>query len=936
MLNKNSHRIKVSCLIALLYMATQMNAATIKGYILDAKTQEPLTGAIFFDKDNTSLDDEAKLDGSFTVRKVTPGKHTFVVKYMGYTPMVKVIEVTSDKENIVINCAMDPANMALNQVEVVGVNDNESTQHALNTELKADKVLNVISAKSIQLSPDLTVANVLQRVSGVTVQKTANSGEGQYAIIRGMDKRYNYTLVNGIKIPSPNDKNRYVPMDIFPAELLSNVEVIKALTPDMEGDAIGGVMNLNLKNAPDKLLVSVNGSLGYNKLINGNGGLGYDKLFLDRPFYQFNSSGVNAHSPYERGIINASPTDFPISNLKFNAIKPLPNINGGISIGNRFFDNKLGIILSVSNQNSYSGADAFVTIPRAQPNPGTLPAFETKDNRRYSTQQNRLGIHNKIDYQFNNNNSISLYNCYFELNKYISRHIDQTSLSTGVGNIDIFDRSQVQIEKIYNTTLQGKHSLTSHLKVDWSAVYSEAWSNNPDEAQLHSASSDFGKTLILDGINHKWRHNSDGDLAGYGNVQWSPEIFLKDFEIKGGGMYRHKSRNNYYTEYVLSPSPSPQTFTNIDNASLKFAGTNANQGSPVNQNDYDVTEDVTAYYGQVKFKLIEKLNILAGARIEQYQMSWVTPMPESFIGRKGAKSYQDLLPSVHLKYELTPTQNLRLSYFSSISRPGFFEVIPYNIKGETFDEKGNPYLKRSQAQNIDFRYELFPKASEQILVGAFYKNITDPIEYSLVREAGPSALQLKPQNFGTATNYGLELVAIKYFGNFGVSANYTYTASSITTYKKTYGRANPADQSSQLVTDSVLRTRPMQGQADNIANLSLLYKNQKVGLDCQLSMVYTGQFISQVSGWDGLDYWSMPNTTLDFSFEQKLSKKLNISCFGKARNLLNAASITRILHANDYYLPSNLQLPQQDSPNSIIVQKERYGQNFQLGFRYSY
>ena len=924
MLKKISNSTKVVSWIAIQFISTQINAATVKGQILDAKTQEPLTGALIFDKDNTNIDDEAKLDGSFTIRKVSPGKHTFVVKYMGYTQQIKLVEVSSEKENIVVNVSMDPENISLNQIEVVGQNDNESTQHALNTELKSDKVLNVISAKSIQLSPDLTVANVLQRVSGVTVQKTANSGEGQYAIIRGMDKRYNYTLVNGIKIPSPNDKNRYVPMDIFPAELLSNVEVIKALTPDMEGDAIGGVMNLNLKNAPDKLLVSVNGSLGYNK------------LFLDRPFYQFNSSVVNAQSPYERGNINASSTDFPIANLKFNAIKPLPNINGGISLGNRFFDNKLGIILAISNQNNYTGSDAFVALPNALPHPGTIPAFDTKDNRTYSTQQNRFGLHNKIDYQFNNNNSISLYNCYFELNKYISRHIDQTSLSTGVGNIDVYDRSQMQVEKIYNSTLQGKHALTSHLKADWSAVYSNAWANNPDEAQLHNASSDFGKTLILDGITHKWSHNSDGDLAGYGNVLWSPEIFLKDFEIKGGGMYRHKSRNNYYTEYVLSPSPSPQTFTNIDNASLKFAGTNANQGSPVNQNDYDVTEDVTAYYGQVKFKLIEKLNVLAGARIEQYQMSWVTPMPITFIGAKGGKSYQDLLPSIHLKYELTPTQNLRLSYFSSISRPGFFEVIPYYIKGETFDEKGNPYLRRAQAQNIDFRYELFPKASEQILVGAFYKNITDPIEYSLVREAGPSALQLKPQNFGTATNYGLELVAIKFFGNYGISANYTYTASNITTYKKTYGRANPADQTSQLVTDSVSRTRPMQGQADNIANLSLLYKNHKIGLDCQLSMVYTGQFISQVSAWDGLDYWSMPNTTLDFSFEQKLSKKLNISIFGKARNILNALAIIRILKPNDYYAPSNIQLPNQDSPNSIVVSKEQYGQNFQLGFRYNY
>ncbi|MDR3652306.1 MAG: TonB-dependent receptor [Paludibacter sp.] len=919
-LGKTNH-FKVTILLFLLVFLTQINATTIKGRILDSKTQEPLTGAIIIDKLNDKINDEARLDGSYFIKKIKPGKHLFSIQYVGYIKQEKEVYVSGNKD-VVLDILMEPRKNALAEVQIVGKLDKESSDYARSSEKRADNLLNIISARSIQLSPDITVANVLQRVSGVTVQKTSNSGEGQYAIIRGMDKRYNYTLINGIKIPSPNDKNRYVPMDIFPAELISRIEVIKALTPDMEGDAIGGVMNLVMKDAPDKLLISINGSVGYNK------------MFFDRPFYQFNTSAINPQAPSERGIPNASPSDFPIQDLIFKGIKPFPNLNGGISFGDRFFDKRLGFVLAISNQNTYSGSDAFVTVPRAQPNPGTLPAFETKENRTYSTLQNRLGIHNKLDFQIDRNNKISLYNAYFELNKYDSRHVDQTSLSTGVGNVDVYDRSQTQLEKIYNSTLQGNHNLTNTIKLDWSAVFSKAWANNPDEAELHTASSDFGNTLILNGISHKWRNNSDQDLAAYLNVFWNPAFLPKNAEIKAGGMFRHKTRHNFYTEYSLDPSPNPQTFSTIENATVLFSGYNANAGSPVNQNDYDVTEDLMAGYGQIKFKILTKLNVLVGVRVEHDLQNYTTPMPATFPGRAGIIPYMDILPSLHLKYELSENQNLRLSYFSSISRPGFFEIIPYNIKGETFDEKGNPNLKEAKAANVDLRYELFPRASEQILVGAFYKNIVDPIEYSLVREAGPSALQLKPQNFGTATNYGVELVFNKYFGNFGVSANYTYTKSSITTYKKTYGRSNPADPTSQLVTDSVLRTRPMQGQADHIGNLSLLYKNQKIGLDCQFSLVYTGQYISQVSGWDGLDFWSMPNTTIDFSFEQRLSKKFNLSIFGKARNLLNSAAITRILKPNDYYLPSNIQLPQQDSPNSIVVQKEQYGQNFLLGFRY--
>jgi len=923
MILRKSITLPITIFLLLVFISYQLNAATLKGRITDSQNQDPLIGALIFNKQNVNISDEVRLDGSYILKKLKPGKYNFTVQFLGYVKQEKEVEIKTDKDIIDIDFKLEPRSVMLNQVEVVGKMDKESTDYARNTEKNADNLLNIMPARTIQLSPDMTVANVLQRISGVTMQKTANSGEAQYAIIRGMDKRYNYTLVNGIKIPSPNDKNRYVPMDIFPAELLSHIEVIKALTPDMEGDAIGGVMNLVLKDAPDKLLVSVNGSVGYNQ------------MFFNRSYYQFETNAVNLKSPSERGIVGASPSDFPIGDLKFKAIKPLPNLNGGFSIGNRFFDKKLGVILSVSNQSSYSGSNSFVTVPRAQPNPGTLPAFETKDNRTYSTQQNRLGIHNKIDFQINKNNKISLYNAYFELNKYISRHVDQTSLSTGVGNIDVYDRSQTQLEKIYNSTLQGNHSLSDNLKLDWSAVYSKAWANNPDEAELHSASSDFGQTLLLSGVSHKWRHNTDQDMAGYLNVIWHPGFLSENSEIKVGGMYRHKVRNNYYTEYSLDPATA-QNFTTIDNATFKFSGTNANQGSPVNQNDYDVTEDVMAGYGQVKFKISTKLNVLTGLRVEQANQTWMTPMPESFPGKFGSIPYLDILPSLHIKYELSANQNLRLSYFSSVSRPGYFEVIPYQIKGETFDEKGNPYLKAARAQNIDFRYELFPHASEQILAGFFYKNINNPIEYSLVREAGPSALQLKPQNFGTATNLGVELVVVKYIGNFGVSANYTYTKSSITTYKKTYDRKDPLDPSSQLVVDSVLRTRPMQGQADNIANLSLLYKNQKIGLDCQISMVYTGKFISQVSGWDGLDYWSMPNTSLDLSFEKKLSKKINLNLFGKARNILNSAAITRILKANSYYAASSIQLPEQDSPNSIVVEKEKYGQSYLIGLRYSF
>lgn len=185
--------------------------------------------------------------------------------------------------------------------------DKSSDRTVRNIEKNSDMVQNILSEKTIQLLPDVTVANALQRVSGVTIQRD-NSGEGRYAIIRGMDQRYNNTLVNGIKIPSPDDKYRFVPMDLFPSDMLERLEVIKALTPNMEGDAVGGTMNLVMKSAPDKFTLNAN--------IAG----GYSTLFSNRPFSAFAHTGMNNASPAEikGNSYQATSADFNFNNFHYS------------------------------------------------------------------------------------------------------------------------------------------------------------------------------------------------------------------------------------------------------------------------------------------------------------------------------------------------------------------------------------------------------------------------------------------------------------------------------------------------------------------------------------------------------------------------------------------------------------------------------------------
>lgn len=248
-----------------------------------------------------------------------------------------------------VDIPMDEDLKQLGEVVVTGHREYRSDRSAIETVKNAGNVLNVMSQQSIQLSPDVNVASVLQRVSGVTMERDA-SGEASYAILRGMDKRYNYTLVNGVKIPSPDDKNRYIPLNIFPSDLMDRLVVSKSLTADMEGDAAGGVVDMVMKDAPSHFQILANAAIGAS-----------DYFWKDgRDYLTSNRSDYTKKAPYEAfgKDYKAQMSDFkkgPVQ-LKSHSM-PSPNFIGGLSIGNRFWNDRLGVMLAGSVQNTFRGTE---------------------------------------------------------------------------------------------------------------------------------------------------------------------------------------------------------------------------------------------------------------------------------------------------------------------------------------------------------------------------------------------------------------------------------------------------------------------------------------------------------------------------------------------------------------------------------------------------
>lgn len=894
---------------------------SIKGRVLDEQTKEPVIGATIGTSGSTKWTTTG-LDGSFSLSHLTDSVIHLTVTHISYhTKEVSIVPaVLGEDESITVRLVSRA--VQVEGVVVEGRMDQGSEAAAVRTERMAMNIINTVSAKTIELSPDITAANVVLRISGLSIERN-NNGDGQYAIVRGMDKRYNYTMMDDIKVPSPDNKNRYVPLDIFPSDLLDRMEVIKVPTPSMDGDAIGGAVNMVMKNAPPKFYFSVNAATGFGQ------------IGLDRKFRSVQTSTINDHSPQQRNGENykAQPADFPALNATPRSIATPPNGQIGISLGDRLFNDRLGVVFAGSFQNTYRGSHSIFFSSEVNRNDNT-PALQGIQGRDYYAQQMRTGLHMKADYAINDEHTIALFGTYARLILNEVRILSDTNLvlgweGPGTGRVSQTTRTRHEDQSIFNTSLAGDHIIPFGATLHWLYSYSFAEFSEPDRSEIDvntGRHKDAQGNIIIDPTYitqtsyRRWSSNTDKDNTVRMDLTIPLSLFDFEAEPKTGIQYRRKTRSNYFDNFTLRPNPSPQIF-NGNAANNTFDVFNP-FGTPQDALNYDSHENVLAYYGQIGFHIGDLISI-AGVRVEQTSFGWESQVPVTVDGKAGSIEYQDILPSITFKYMPTGSQNIRLSYFGSISRPGFFEVIPYTLLNEDYIEQGNPYLKRVQADNYDFRYEYFPGPGEQYLAGAFYKVITNPIEYVL--EEKQVNLFYLPDNFGTATNYGFELDVTKYFSQIGFKANYTFTNSQITTPKVVRYR----DTGGNLTSRTEDQTRPLQGQSAHIGNLSLLYKDQQNGFDAQIGVSYTGRRIVTVSPFKDNDLWQKGLLVTDVSLEKRILQSL--SFFVKVNNVFDAPYEVEIPQHNSAVSEG---ISYQTVGKNVLIRKDTYGQTYLAGIRY--
>ena len=259
-----------------LNVAQAQRTGKIMGTIIDSTTGDPLYGANVF-LEGTSLGAATSIEGEYVIPQVSPGKYNIIVRYIGYKGKKIPITVQPGR-TLELNVKLVYA--TIESKEVVITAQAKGQTQAINEQLSSNTIANVVSADRIKDIPDANAAESVGRLPGISVIRSG--GEGQKVTIRGMAPQYNVMMVNGVRMESTDRNNRSVDLNMIDPNILSGIVVKKALTADMDADAVGGTVNLKIGKAREGFHSDFSAQGGYGSLANTFGNYRFTGLLSDR------------------------------------------------------------------------------------------------------------------------------------------------------------------------------------------------------------------------------------------------------------------------------------------------------------------------------------------------------------------------------------------------------------------------------------------------------------------------------------------------------------------------------------------------------------------------------------------------------------------------------------------------------------------------------
>jgi hypothetical protein len=879
----------------------------VQGKIVATDTGDPIGFAdVSLVPDDTTMKRIGGLtnaDGTFLL-EAAAGRYTLQVRALSYArKRIEGIVIVAG-QLLPFSTALAPEAIPQEEIVVEAKARLNTETSMLQARKKAAAVGDAVSAEQVRRSPDKDAAEVLRRVTGLSVS------DGKYVFVRGLGERYSSTEVDGVRIASPEMNKRVVPLDLLPANLLENIVVQKTYTADRPGEFGGGDVQVHTKDFPGRRTWSL--SVSQSKLEGVS--------FEDRLTYKSSNADLFGFGAGSRGI----PAD--VANLPVPSFKPanyralanlassfsdvwstrrertIPNGSYSATYGDEFklFGHPLGLI------ESWSFARGFDHEHESQRSFAT--EFDTLYDYKVQrwTESANLGGITGLSYRLSPSHTVHVRGLYTnsaddEVRTYEGPDHNRIESTTGLPLEHRSTRFTYVQRNVLSGTIEGQHDFKKLFgaNLDWKFSRSKARRQQPDRRELT-----YDKRYYYDGDTAHWVLGSTGrrefgDLKdnGWGTTIVGSLPYHLGRLGNGKGTFGYdrqtKERGNFYRRFNIYPNANVDREAPPDSI---FSPTGFD-GSPdtgwledVTANDpligldnYRAHQFVEAGYLTLDVPLGKSARGNFGMRRERGTMdvqSFALFQPGKILAR-GRFANVDWLPSANLTWSATNLVNVRFGASRTVSRPDLNEMSPSPVLEYVGGmlHKGNPDLKRATIENYDLRVEGFPTMSEVFAAGVFFKKMDQPVE-QVIHNATPQILA--PENSDHGRNLGLELEVRSSLGRlahrldrFAVNANASWISSKVNL--------------KQVTTKVGQGSHPLQGQAAYLVNAALSWSTSNGRADLSVLLGATGRRLTALGATTVTnpipDIYESPSTSLDATMNLTPLRNLRMKFAGK--NLLD-------------------------------------------------
>lgn len=791
--------------------------------------------------EGTSLGTITNIDGVFSLH-IPEGDFTLAISYMGYQE--EKITANTNNNNLHFKVQLKENLGELDEIILYG-QVKRGQAKAINTQRLSNNIVNVVDIEQFSRYPDVSLAETVQRLPGISI--TRDQGEGEFVQVRGVPEQFNSLTLNGQRMPSVEpDAGRAVGLDLVQSSLIQKVTVTKALTADMDADAIGGAVNFDLREATENKQLDI--YVGYG---------------INQQESEFNNFGKD------------------VTSLSMVGSK-------------RFFENKLGVLLASSyfdtDRGSIFNSQRFDDIEN-----DIIYRRRTTD---YDVNRKRYGFVGNFDFKPNRLNKFSVTGNY---NRYKDNEIrSQARYTWGNTREERRTRNRLEDQQIYLIMGQGEHTIKNS-KLDYSASYSKGNEDLPDRTEFRYRRNVDALATLSRQEQANLSANSTFNLSDpleFNRVEFEPRFTEQssvvtginfEFPIAPNGKSKIKSGIKYtslerdYTEGSFRPEPNDNvSIPTVQEGQFPFPGLRftdsgfANLGFDLSPSDIDLNNDLDGYNATEKVfsayvmnttKFTNKFTMIAGVRMENTKTNYNS----STNNLSGEGSYTNVLPSLHFTYRPSKNNQFRMAYSSGLSRPNYSSLVPFENIGDDEINRGNEDLKAITSNNFDLMFERYTKNLDFISFGIFAKFIKNQIVTEQVSTDNGLPV-FTPINGAEAQIFGFETALNKNLSSLlniplSINANYTLTDS----------KADFGDDRDNL---------PLANSPKHIGNLSLLFDDQKSGFSALVGGVYRhfifSKFENTNEAVDGNENIWLDNTfhfdvSLSYSFASNFTLKLQLN-----------------------------------------------------------